>query len=206
MSQLLPRFRRDEMERELRLGNGVVQRLDQPSCPSGKVRYAFESHALEGLARVRAARRRTADPHAPECRIYFCDRCEGWHLTSREGHPEEFSSEPERHDKETWAEYAQRLEKRIARQRSEILSLHQLGHGLSNKATRRRIETLVIALGRTTERYERERRHRIAVVELLEGRCACWWCRLRRWMREVASKPGSPVSEDVQATGGTEGS
>jgi hypothetical protein len=147
-------------------------------CPSGKLRYPSEALALEGLSTVRE-RRHGAD-RPPECRIYFCDRCEGWHLTSAEIHPRAFVPEREKADDEEWSVYAKRLERRIAAQRSEILSLHQLGFGLSNKNTRRRIETLVIALGHATERYERERRDRIGLTRRLEARCDCCWCRIRR--------------------------
>jgi len=165
-----------------------LRKIDQPrdarGCPSKKYRYLTEAVALEGLARVRRDRLNDADrTRPPECRIYFCDRCEGWHLTSNEAHPEDFNTEPARRDQEDWQVYARRLEKRIASQRAEILSLHQIGHGLSNKNTRRRMETLVIALGRATERFERERRDRINLVRLLDERCGCWWCRLSRAFR-----------------------
>jgi hypothetical protein len=56
----------------------------------------------------------------------------------------------------------------------------------------------VAALGLMTARWELERQHRAALVEILNHRCACWWCRLRRFV----SRGRNP--EDVSATRETE--
>lgn len=156
---------------------------DRVRCVTRKERYETESEALEALVRVRKERLATEDPKPPEARIYRCERCKGWHLTSNETSPDEFKNEPDRYPDETWEIYAKRLEKRIAAQRSEIVSLHAIGQGVGRKNARRRIETLVIAVGRATERYEWERKQRIDLVRKLRDRCDCWWCRLRRAVR-----------------------
>jgi hypothetical protein len=166
-------------------------------CGSGKVRHPSEARALEALVRVRGQRIASGDPAMPENRIYVCDRCDGWHLTSRELHPEDLTPERDRHPSEGWEGYAKRLEKRIASQRAEIMSLHTLGHGAGNRESRKRISSLVIALGRMTERWEIERRHREHLVQLLAQDCRCLWCRWR-------NRSPEPVrSEATLSTKGT---
>ena len=60
-------------------------RWKKRNCPTGKIRYRNEEHASDALADIRLARRNAdADPEATESRYYYCRRCNGWHLTSRE--------------------------------------------------------------------------------------------------------------------------
>lgn len=157
-------------------------------CPSGKVRYATESDAITGLLRVRKERVRTNDPHDHESRIYPCAKCQGWHLTSNPMlHPEDLTPEAPQKTGEPWQQYAKRLEKRIAEQRAQLLSLHALGHGGSNKDSRRRISALTVALGRMTERWENECRNREALVEKVDALIAYQQpIRRPRWLRRVA--------------------
>lgn len=147
-------------------------------CGTGKKRYATESAALDALIRVRKLRQANPDGRDPENRIYFCS-CKGWHLTSGEMGREDFSPVKERGDGEPWESYARRLERRIAEQRAHLLSLHALGHGASNREGRKRIASLLRALGRMTERWESERSQRQALVEILSERCSCRRCRRR---------------------------
>lgn len=157
------------------------RRRERPKgCPSGKRRYGSEADALDALVRVRKVRVETADPDPPEQAIYRCSECPGWHLTSKGLHPDDLDPERERRGQESWQSYARRLEKRVAAQRAQLLSLHTLGYGTTNKQNRKRTAALVAALGRMTERWERERAHRMELVVVLNGRCRCWWCRLRR--------------------------
>lgn len=164
-------------------GNTVTQ-LRGIKCPSGKIRHRSEAIAIEALIRVRKHRIEINDPADHESHIYPCRQCDGWHLSSKAVvHPEDFTAEHPQRTGETWPEYAKRLERRIAAQRAQLLSLHALGHGGSNRQSRKRIESLIVALGRMTERWENERRNREALVmrvEELESRPK------RRWLRRVA--------------------
>lgn len=172
MTKLLPRFLQEPKPWK------PVTPVKQP-CRTGKVEYPTESSALEGLRRVRKKRIENPDGQDPESGIYPCDHGDHWHLTSSEIHLNDITSERERRDGETWENYAGRLEKRIAEQRSQILSLHALGHGASNnRSSRKRINALVIALGRMTENWENERRSRIALTEKLRNKeIKQWWKR-----------------------------
>jgi hypothetical protein len=151
-------------------------------CASGKQRYKSESVAIGALISVRKKRIETRDPLEHESRIYPCDRCNGWHLTSNPVvHPEDFTPEAPQHTGESWQSYARRLERRIAEQRAQLLSLHALGHGGTNRQSRKRISTLTVALGRMTERWENERRNREALVDRIEAQP-----RQRRWLRRAS--------------------
>lgn len=156
----------------IRIGEPKAERTDgkrKGRCArTSKIRHPSEADALRALARVRDARALQDDGRLPENRIYRCAHCEGWHLTSRELHPAELDPPKERGPAETWEEYAHRLERRIAEQRAHTVSLHTLGHGVANRATRKRIASLVEALGRMTERWENERRNRQELVRQLE--------------------------------------
>lgn len=139
-------------------------------CSTGKVRHATEAVALEALARVRRDRIATGDPDPPESRIYICARCNGWHLTSTDLSYRDLEPIRERSDGEAWEAYAKRLERRIAEQRAQILSLLALGHGAAhNRASRKRVEALTVALGHMTERWENERRNREEVVRQIDA-------------------------------------
>ena len=164
------------------------------TCPSGKKRYASESDALGGLMGVRKARAAAGHAEPPECRIYWCERCIGWHLTSTELNGLELKPVRARMTDETWEKYAKRLERRIAEQRAQILSLVALGHGASNREARKRTANLVVALGRMTERWEIERQHREALVRQVEE------LRARRgFLTRLRSrrKPGAVTPEAV---------
>lgn len=162
MTKLLPRFLRETEHKP-------TKTAQKNPCRTGKIEYATESAALEGLRRVRKKRIKNLDEQDHECAIYLCDHGHHWHLTSNEIRGEDVTSERERSDGETWESYAKRLERRVAEQRSQILSLHALGHGASNnRQARKRINALVIALGHMTERWEAERANRIRLVQLLE--------------------------------------
>jgi len=57
-------------------------------CPSGKLRYRSRLGALLALSRLQgdAARdRRQREGRRAETRVYECNLCQGWHLSS---HPE----------------------------------------------------------------------------------------------------------------------
>lgn len=75
--------------------------------------------------------------------------------------------EPVRHDGQTWEEYAKSLEHRIAQQRAEILSLTTLRNNTGDKAARRQIEQLRIALAKMTVRWENDRAAKFALIEKL---------------------------------------
>lgn len=175
MTQLLPRFTEPSVPRLIGRPN---------KCESKKVRYRTEADAVAALIEVRKKRVRDADPHDPENHLYPCTRCEGWHLSSTEvfrrtnSFPENLTRNG---TNESWEDYAHRLEFRIKEQRGQLMSIQALGHGSNNRASRQRIQSLVIALGHMTELWEKERRNRQAVVarlaELERG---------RRWFRWFA--------------------
>lgn len=52
----------------------------------GKVRYETEKHAERALADARTDRKPWVPNHghAIECRVYKCEACHGYHLTSRD--------------------------------------------------------------------------------------------------------------------------
>jgi len=52
----------------------------------GKVRYETEKQAERALATVRTDRKPWVPNygHAIECRVYECEACQGYHLTSRD--------------------------------------------------------------------------------------------------------------------------
>lgn len=137
-------------------------------CRTGKIRHPSETGALEALVRVRKERFASDDGRLPESRIYLCRDCGGWHLTSTDLHPSDLEPVRERKDGEPWEIYAKRLERRVAEQRTHIVSLHALGAGATNRAMRRRVPALLVALGRMTERWDNERRNREELVRQLD--------------------------------------
>jgi len=143
----------------------VVTAVTRGRC--GKLAHPSESAALAALITVREHRIRSGDP-VPEQRVYQCERCNAWHLTRAEARLISLGATRDRRDDESWEQYARRLERRIAAQRAELMSLHALGHGLASRDARRRVASLVISLGRMTERWEAERRNREALVAALE--------------------------------------
>lgn len=54
----------------------------QGSCATGKLRYGTGYMAQLALDSARALREKQHNPHV-ECRIYKCQQCGGWHLTSQ---------------------------------------------------------------------------------------------------------------------------
>jgi hypothetical protein len=53
-------------------------------CPTRKIRYLDESAAKVALVSARAANvLRRYGRAKTEQRVYQCDRCDGWHLTSQ---------------------------------------------------------------------------------------------------------------------------
>lgn len=144
-------------------------------CGSRKFRYATESDAIDGLMRVRTERIASGASRPPENRLYFCERCGGWHLTSKDLHPHDLEGVRERGGGESWEEYAKRLERKIAAQRGELVSLLALGHGGGNRELRKRIPALLIALAQITERWQSERQNRQALTEILRrDHPLCW--------------------------------
>lgn len=147
------------------------------TCVTEKVRYADDVQAAIALERVRATRLERPDDQPPERIFYECRHCSGWHLSSR---PPEIEPPPAaKADGETWEEYAHRLERRIKAQRDHIAEVNVLRADAANRAERKRIDHLRYALGRMTERWERERRDRVALVEVLrrngvEDRAVTW--------------------------------
>lgn len=143
------------------------KRTETGGCNTGKVRYDTEAAALAALVRVRGYRLEHPDGKDAETHFYVCRVCEGWHLSSNPvaGHGSDFMPEHSLRTGETWENYAHRLERRIKEQRAQLLSLQALGHGASNRDSRRRIQSLVVALGAMTERWEAEVRNREALVE-----------------------------------------
>lgn len=155
------------------------RRRPEDSCPSGKTRHPTEAAAIAALIRVRKHRVKTNDPRPHESHLYACDRCDGWHLSST---PMLLAREliPERPQlpNEAQALYVRRLERRIAEQRSQILSLLATGNSASNRETRRRIAGLTAALARVTELWQQECRNREALVErLAAAERPRWWRR-----------------------------
>lgn len=51
-------------------------------CPSGKVRYENREQAAAALYLIRLAYRQKGSTRLPT-KYYPCDRCEGYHLTSK---------------------------------------------------------------------------------------------------------------------------
>lgn len=144
-------------------------------CATGKLRYGTETEALTALTRTREARVRTADPHPPENRIYKCPQCDGWHLTSKALSSLDLVEPGPKADGEPWDEYAHRLERRVAAQRAQIVSLLAVGHGGTNRELRKRFPALLTALGQITERWQAERRNRENLVDLLRQRHPFTW-------------------------------
>lgn len=182
MTQLLPRFRQ-------------VPRLVPRSkdCRCGKYGYETESDALEGLRRVRNDRRKAGDQAPWECRVYKCREGEAWHLTSNDTLHLGDVAPLRQGGGEPIEAYVKRLEKRIAQQRSEILSLHALGAGLStNRATRQRIAGQTATIARLTELWQQEVRNREALVARLGRRS--WW--RRRWPLSTTSHGPQAVAPD----------
>lgn len=143
------------------------------SCVTAKVRYDNDYEASVALERVREARVARPDGNPPERQFYFCGECDGWHLSSK---PPLLGPEPPaKHDGETWAEYALRLERRIKEQRDQLESINALRADAGNRAERKRIEFLLFTLGKLTEKHQRERTARLALVHRvreLENRLA----------------------------------
>lgn len=67
-------------------------------------------------------------------------------------------------DGETWEAYAHRLERRIKAQRDHIKGVVSLIEGTGNRADRKKVERLRSALATITEKWNREREARIALV------------------------------------------
>lgn len=171
------------MATQLRIGfvrRGARQEPAEPRCKTGKHRYLSESQALEALIRVRKIRVRQGDPRQHENHIYPCRECDGWHLSST---PvllaSDLRTEREQWPTETIEAYARRLERRIAEQRAQILSMLAVGHGGNNRQARKRIEILTVALGRMTAMWEEERRNREALVRRLAAPQTRWSLRRR---------------------------
>lgn len=141
-------------------------------CRSGKVRYPSESLALESLRRVRRERYLAGEGGLHENHVYPCRDCKGYHLASS-SHDQTVTEPAEQHTNEPTDAYIMRLERRIAEQRSQIFSLQVIGNGSSNRESRKRIASLIISLGKMTERWEDEHKARVALskkVKELESR------------------------------------
>jgi hypothetical protein len=52
------------------------------ACPTGKHRFATEHLAQVALVEA-VMKANRGNQKRRECRHYHCDRCRGWHLTSR---------------------------------------------------------------------------------------------------------------------------
>jgi hypothetical protein len=163
----------------VRVGVTVVETIRPRNrgvhCPTGKKRHPSESGALDALMRVRKERLASGEARLPENRIYPCDRCGGWHLSSTALHPEDLATPRERGDGEPWEEYAGRLEKKIAAQRAEIVSLLALGHGGTNREMRKRVPALLTALAQTSERWHSERQNRENLLAILRAKHPLCW-------------------------------
>jgi epoxyqueuosine reductase QueG len=59
----------------------MVTRRTMTTCPSGKTRYRDAIAAKLALAST--ARRDGSRRSKLESRVYRCDQCKGWHLTSK---------------------------------------------------------------------------------------------------------------------------
>lgn len=190
MTQLLPRFRQQGVSMPRSKG-----------CRCGKYGYASESLALEALRRVRNDRRDTRDEQPWECRVYQCRYSDDvWHLTSDDTLHLGDVAPIRRGTGEPIDEYVKRLERRIAQQRSEILSLHAIGAGLStNRATRQRIAGQAATIARLTELWQQEARNREALVARLHRRS--WWRRI--WPASATGSAHRPSHPDP-ATGRTQ--
>lgn len=142
-------------------------------CSSHKRPYYSEHQALKALVQVRRKRWMEGD-ETPESRAYKCDECDQYHLTSQPiVQHQDFRPSPARSENEPLEQYARRLERRIAEQRTQLMSLHAIGHGGTNKETRRRIQSLTVALAEVTELWQQEKRNREALVKRLNKRR--WW-------------------------------
>lgn len=133
-------------------------------CESGKVRYLTLQDAAIALDRVRAARAAKPDGRAPERAYYECGYCAGWHLTSQASDLE--PPEPTRGDGETWENYALRLERRIKAQRDHLEAINALRADAANRAERKRIDHLLMQLGRMTHRWEGQRAAKIGLAKV----------------------------------------
>lgn len=118
---------------------------DRTSCPTHKVRYRSETEANENLTKILAVRLEQARDRPPERQAYLCEFCDGWHLSSRP--PELEPPEPPKRDAESWEEYAHRLERRIKNQREHIKAINELRADAGNRAERKRVNRLTMALG-----------------------------------------------------------
>lgn len=131
-------------------------------CVTGKVRYADDVQAAIALERVKEARAARPDRKPPERLFYFCRECDGWHLSSK---PPPLAPEPPpKHDGETWAEYARRLEIRIKLQRDQLEAINQLRADAGNRTERKRIERLLRELGVMAERNAKMREANAALI------------------------------------------
>ena len=176
-----------------RFGFARVDQQNEPAraprprgCPTQKVRYKAESEALVALIRVRDHRAEISDPAAPENRVYRCDACDGWHLSSKPLHPQDIATVRERADGEPWQSYSRRLERKIEQQRTQIVSLLAIGHGGSNRELRKRVPALLAALAEMTERWHGERRNREALVRTLRREHPLRWLLWRLTHRRAA--------------------
>lgn len=136
-------------------------------CVTGKVRYADDIQASIALERVRLVRARKVEDKPPERTFYECPHCDGgWHLTSK---PPALDPPPaEKADGETWEEYAHRLERRIKMQRDTLEQINLLRADAGNRAERKRIDRLTVALGRMTERWEKEKEDKRGLIAKLD--------------------------------------
>lgn len=149
-------------------------------CTTQKRRYGSESQALAALISVRGDRLRAGETQDFETRIYPCWACQGWHLTSQVVSRNDLVPARDRYHTEDVRAYVTRLERRIAEQRTHLLSIHALGHGGNNRQARARIASLTLALAHMTELWDKERRNREALVEQLRDAKAT---RRRRFWR-----------------------
>jgi hypothetical protein len=58
-------------------------RRQRDNCPTRKARYRSEADARTALSHARSQRRNGLE-HRQEARVYYCNLCHGYHLTSRE--------------------------------------------------------------------------------------------------------------------------
>lgn len=135
------------------------------TCVTGKVRYENDQEAAVALERVQAARAERPDGHPPERIFYACRAgCGGWHLSSQP--PSLGPEHAAKGDGETWEEYAHRLEQRVKEQRDVLAAINVLRADAGNRHERKRIEHLTFALGRMTERWEKEKAAKMALLAM----------------------------------------
>lgn len=70
---------------EIVAAGAIVERVST-ACPTGKVRFETERDARVELCGAVIGRNRGKHQRR-ECRVYECDRCGGWHMTSMQAAP-----------------------------------------------------------------------------------------------------------------------